>query len=81
VKVRLRFFASLREIAGKEELEVDVEPGTTAGGLWEEVIDRYPRMSPYTRTLQVAVNQDFAERTQKLQPNDEIVFLPPVSGG
>ena len=81
MRVRLRFFASLREIAGKDELDVDVDPETTAGGLWEEVVDRYPRMSPYTRTLQVAVNQDFADKTRRLEPNDEIVFLPPVSGG
>lgn len=81
MKVRLRFFAALREIAGRDEVETEVAPGTTAGGLWEELLVKYPRMSPYTRTLQVAVNEDFTDRSSELKPGDEVVFLPPVAGG
>jgi molybdopterin converting factor subunit 1 len=81
VKVRLRFFASLREITGCEEQEMEVAPGTSAGGLWEMLVDFYPKLSGYSRSIQVAVNQDFADKQTELQPSDEVAFLPPVSGG
>jgi len=81
VRVRLRFFASLREITGSDELQLEVDPGTSAGGLWDKLTRDYPRMAFYSRSIQVAVNQDFADRDTRLQPNDEVVFLPPVSGG
>lgn len=81
MKVRLRFFAALREIAGSDELLLEVDPGTSAGGLWDKLTRDYPRMAFYSRSIQVAVNQDFVDRETPLKPNDEVVFLPPVSGG
>ena len=81
MKVRLRFFAALREIAGSDQLELEIPPGTSAAGLWEMLLTDYPKLSAYTRAIQVAVNEDFADRRAELHPNDEVVFLPPVSGG
>lgn len=81
MKVRLRFFAALREIAGSEEIQLEVDPGTSAGALWDKLTRDYPRLAFYSRSIQVAVNQDFAARERTLEPDDEVVFLPPVSGG
>jgi molybdopterin converting factor subunit 1 len=81
MKVKLRFFAGLREIAGSEQMEMDLAPGTDTSSLWEMLVDYYPRLSPYSRSVQVAVNRDFAARSTVLQSGDEVAFLPPVSGG
>jgi molybdopterin converting factor small subunit len=40
-----------------------------------------PRLEPYGAALQFAVNHDFVGKETELQPDDEVAFLPPVSGG
>ncbi len=81
IKVRVRFFAALREIAGKEMIEVDVSSGTTAGRLLDRLIADHPKLAPFAGVVQVAINKEFADRGTELQADDEVVFLPPVSGG
>jgi molybdopterin converting factor subunit 1 len=81
VKVHLKLFAGVREIAGQDNVELDVEEGTTAGGLWERLLTDHPKLSGYTDIIQFAVNQDLVDRGVKLEADDEIAFLPPVSGG
>jgi molybdopterin converting factor subunit 1 len=81
VKVRLRFFAALREIIGLEEMEKDVTEGTTAGRIFDELMDEYPRLRSYARVIQIAINQEFADRQRVVVSGDEVAFLPPVSGG
>lgn len=81
MKVRLRFFAALREIVGCEEMEKEVPEGTTPGRILEELVVEHPKLSPYLKVVQVAINQEFADRQHPLESEDEIAFLPPVSGG
>ncbi len=81
IKVRVRFFAALREITGKELIEVDVSSGTTAGALLDGLVADHPKLGPFSRVIHVAINKDFAIRETVLQADDEIAFLPPVSGG
>jgi molybdopterin converting factor subunit 1 len=81
VKIHLKLFAGVRELAGQDDVELDVDEGTTAGGLWERLLTDHPKLSGYTEIIQVAVNQDLVDRGVKLKPDDEVAFLPPVSGG
>ena len=81
MKVRLRFFAVLREIVGLEELEMDLPEGTTIAGLLETVVSEYTKLGPYVKVLQVAVNHEIVDPEHVVKPEDEIAFLPPVSGG
>lgn len=81
MKVHLKLFAGVREIAGKEEIELDIAQGTTAGGLWERLLTDHPKLSSYTEVVKIAVNQDIVDRAIELQSEDEVAFLPPVSGG
>jgi len=81
LNVRVRVFAALREVMDKEELEVELPSGTTVTGLWERLVSDEPRLEPYGAALQFAVNHDFVGKETELQPDDEVAFLPPVSGG
>ena len=81
MKIRLRFFAALREIIGLEEMEKEVAEGTTAGRIFEELVDEYPKLSSYGKVIQIAINQEFADRQRVVVSEDEVAFLPPVSGG
>jgi molybdopterin converting factor small subunit len=49
--------------------------------LWENLVARNQRLSPYAKSINFAVNHDFVARETELSAGDEVAFLPPVSGG
>jgi molybdopterin synthase sulfur carrier subunit len=77
----VRVFAALREILGKDEVEVDLPGGTTIEGLWDQHVDDDERLKPFTASINFAINHDFVGKETELSPDDEVAFLPPVSGG
>jgi molybdopterin converting factor subunit 1 len=81
LKVRLRFFAAIREIVGCDEMERDVSEGVSTGGLLNELVSEYPKLEPFVKVAQIAVNHDVVDLRHALEPDDEVAFLPPVSGG
>jgi molybdopterin converting factor subunit 1 len=81
VRVTVRLFARLREIAGKAELARELEPGATIGTIWRELASEFPELAPYERSISSAVNADYARMDQVVRDGDEVAFLPPVSGG
>jgi len=81
VRVTVRLFARLTDIAGSAELTRDVAPGATIGTLWRELVSEYPELSEYERSMSSAVNADYAKMNHVLRDGDEVAFLPPVSGG
>ena len=81
MRITVRLFARLRDIAGAAELSRDVAPGATVRTLWQELAAEFPEMISYERSISTAVNADYPLRTQVLSDGDEVAFLPPVSGG
>jgi molybdopterin converting factor subunit 1 len=81
MRVTVRLFARLREIAGASELARDVPAGATIGSLWRQLSGEYPAMADYERSISSAVNADYARMDRPLHDGDEVAFLPPVSGG
>ena len=56
-------------------------PGSTAADVWRALVTEFPEMARYDSSISTAVNADYAKMTTSLADNDEIAFLPPVSGG
>jgi molybdopterin converting factor subunit 1 len=81
MRVTIRLFARLREIAGTGELALDVEAPATIGTIWAELIAAHPGLAPYASSISAARNMDYARMDAAVAENDEIAFLPPVSGG
>jgi molybdopterin synthase catalytic subunit len=81
ITIHLRFFAGQRDIVGQAELSRRVAPGTTVGGVWEQLVRDYPRLSGYSGRLLYAVNEEFSDLTTVLHDGDEVAYIPPVSGG
>jgi molybdopterin converting factor subunit 1 len=81
MRVTVRLFARLRDIAGTPDLARDVPPGSTAADVWRALVTEFPEMARYDSSISTAVNADYAKMTTSLADNDEIAFLPPVSGG
>jgi molybdopterin synthase catalytic subunit len=81
MKVRLLFFAVLREIAGTAERELALEEGTTARAVWNSLRQSDPRLTGYTQPPMVAINESYADPDAVLRDGDELAFIPPVAGG
>jgi len=79
MKYRLLYFASLRDRANTDAETVD-SPSTDVRGLYAELRTRHGFTMGEDR-LRVAVNGEFAGWDRALADGDEIVFIPPVSGG
>lgn len=81
MRVTVRLFARLREIAGTAELTRTVDAGATVGSLWKELAQEHAGLAQYERSISSAVNADYAKMDRRLADGDEVAFLPPVSGG
>lgn len=81
MRVTVRLFARLRDIARADELTRDVAPGATVGSVWRQLAGEFPDLAPYERTISSAVNLDYVRMDRAVADGDEIAFLPPVSGG
>jgi molybdopterin converting factor subunit 1 len=79
VRVHLRYFASIREALGKREETVDVPEGATVELVWERLIAQQPALRQ--QRYRPAVNQEYVTPAAPLRDGDELVFIPPVSGG
>jgi len=81
MRVTVRLFARLRDIAGASELARDVAPGSTVRDVWRDLAREFPAFGEYERSISSAVNADYARLDRAVEAGDEVAFLPPVSGG
>lgn len=85
MKVRVLYFAALRERLGQAAEEIELPAGvSTLAGLRSHLISRggeWQSALAETRLLRMAINQDMAEANAPVRAGDEIAFFPPVTGG
>jgi molybdopterin converting factor subunit 1 len=81
MRITVRLFARLRELAGAGDLEVEVPDGSTVRTVWERLTAAHPALQPHGASVSAAVNEDYARLTTRVSDGDEVAFLPPVSGG
>ncbi|HET6900188.1 MAG TPA: molybdopterin converting factor subunit 1 [Vicinamibacteria bacterium] len=81
MRVRVRLFASLREAVGTSEVELDLADGSTAEDAWQSLARQYAGLAPRRARLTAAINRRYAPFDTALREGDELVFVPPVSGG
>jgi molybdopterin converting factor subunit 1 len=79
VKVTVRFFASVREITGTGEMELEMQPGETVSGVLNKLKSMFPGFQD--SHLMLAVNTEYVQPDHKLKEGDEVALIPLVSGG
>lgn len=83
ISVRLRYFAIYRQKLGRSSEERLVPSGMTVSELFDAVVAERPEIQvPALRAAtMLMINQEYAAPDQVLTDGDEVVFVPPVSGG
>lgn len=71
----------MRDLTGVSQETVAVESPFTLSALFDRYADRFPALRQMSGSIVLARNQEFASPATLLADNDEIAFLPPVSGG
>jgi sulfur-carrier protein len=85
LKVRVLYFASIREALGQDAEDLELPAGVatiatlrshlrTRGGAWADALAE-------GKLLRAAVNQDMAQPSAAIKAGDEVAFFPPVTGG
>jgi molybdopterin converting factor small subunit len=83
MRVTVRVFARLRDVAGRGEwpCELSSPAATSVADVWRDVVRAHPALEPFAPSVSCAVNARFARMHTALHDGDEVAFLPPVSGG
>jgi MoaE-MoaD fusion protein len=81
MRVRVLFFGILKEIVGSSEESIEIAPHATLGSVFERYSERFETLRNRRPSILFARNSEFARPETVLADNDEIAFLPPVSGG
>ena len=80
MRVKVRYYASFRDVTGKHEEWLDVPEGTTVQGIREHLRNLYESIARREQVL-VAVNGSFPALDKVIEEGDDVAFFPPVSGG
>jgi MoaE-MoaD fusion protein len=81
MRVKVLFFGVLKDIVGTAEDTIEVAPDATLASVFADYVDRFETLRNKRPSILFAKNRDFATGETGLAENDEIAFLPPVSGG
>jgi molybdopterin synthase catalytic subunit len=81
MQLKIRLFATLKDRAGKPQIEINLPDATTVEQMLAAVAADYPQLAPALPTVLVAVNKAFASPHTPLTTGDEVALFPPVSGG
>ncbi|MEJ0030287.1 MAG: MoaD/ThiS family protein [Bacteroidota bacterium] len=79
MKFTITSYGIAKDIVGDRNVVIET-PASTVGELRSWLTNRYPSLIDL-RSLFIAVNKNYAEDVQVLKESDEIVLIPPVSGG
>jgi molybdopterin converting factor subunit 1 len=79
--LRVLYFASLRDRAGRREETVSLPPPADVAALWARLQEMHPRLKEVTVRPMVACDRAYAAWDRTLDGVEEVAFLPPVSGG
>ena len=81
MKVRLLFFAAVRERMRAAEMVQELAGPTTVEALWLQLQREHPSLRDIRLAIAFALNREYVDSKTMVHDNDEVAFIPPVSGG
>lgn len=81
ITITLKLFAVYQEAIGAAEQTLVLPAGITAGEVRDRLIQQHPSLAQWKDLTRFGINLQFAEADTALSDGDELVLIPPVSGG
>jgi MoaE-MoaD fusion protein len=81
MRVKVLLFGQLKDIVGRQEESLDLEPGARLSAVMSHYAEQYPTFKGLTSSIACSINQEYAQGSAVLREGDEVGLLPPVSGG
>jgi molybdopterin converting factor small subunit len=81
MNVRVKLFAVAKDLAGCDELTVELQPGATIGDLGGAIVIAAPALARIVPHALWAVGAEYANDNVRLNEESEVALIPPVSGG
>lgn len=79
MKVKLVAYGIAKDILKGKNLDFELN-GSNIGDLKTQLCHTYPKLEQL-KSIRFAVNDSYAEEDLVVKENDEIILIPPVSGG
>lgn len=80
-RIKLLFFATIRDRAGTKSMELDIPENLTVQGLKDKLADEYPNLKESMKSVLTTIEREYAFDDAVIPPNAEMAMFPPVSGG
>ncbi len=80
MNINILAFGIAKDIINGSTLNIEIKDGLTVGQLKSQLVEQFPDFEKL-RQLNIGVNQEYQEDDFVLSEKDEIVIIPPVSGG
>lgn len=81
ITVIVKLFAAYQEAYKVPELVLKFPPATPVVAVLETLMSQHPELTQWRNLTRFGVNLQFVEPDTLLQDGDEVVLIPPVSGG
>ncbi|MGK7937998.1 MAG: MoaD/ThiS family protein [Xenococcaceae cyanobacterium] len=81
ITVTVKLFAAYQEAYGIPELKLSLTPTATVESVLDNLLQEKPELEQWRTLTRFGVNLQFVEPNTLLKDGDEVVFIPPVSGG
>jgi MoaE-MoaD fusion protein len=81
MRVKVLLFGQLKDIVGRQEELLNLEPGARLSAVMTHYAGLFPKFQGLNKSIACSINQEYAQATAVLKEGDEVGLLPPVSGG
>ena len=81
IAVTVKLFAAYQEAYSVPELVLQFPPGTPVSAVCDHLLAEHPELKQWRNLTRFGINLHFVEPDTLLQNGDEVVLIPPVSGG
>ncbi len=80
-RVKVLFFATLKERAGVKETGLEIPVEARVSELKKLLVERFPGLAPAMGSCLVSINHTYAQDSDPIPEEAEVALFPPVSGG
>ncbi|NEO13185.1 MULTISPECIES: MoaD/ThiS family protein [unclassified Moorena] len=81
ITVTVKLFAAYQETYGLPELQLEFPPQTSVSAVLDRLLSEHPELEQWREVTRFGINLQFVPPDTPLQDGDEVVLIPPVSGG